>query len=201
MPTKRGWATEETVLETDDVRELMQWYTKSIQDFNHNQTVVEQSIDSLKEIVLCKLCYLPVKKCTCDIQSGGSAIIGAYLLHVLNWTIVLFFYNCVMGYINYYASVFSIHTTITNWFWFSLPDSVRQGITTIRASRIGRKVESSLNFQTFVTIGFWMTFVYKIYKLTYKKKVQSSEGYRPEARDRELRMCGIMIHMIYHHLI
>ena len=185
MPTKRGLATEEVVLETDDVCEFMQWYTKSIQNFNHNQTVVEESIDGLKDIILCKLCYLPEKKCTCDIQSGGTAIIGAYLLHVLNWTIVLFCYNYFMTYVNYYASVFSVHTTATNWLWFSLPDSVRRGITTIRVSRIGKKVESSLNFQTFVTIGFWMTFVYKIYKLTYKNKIQSTEGYKPEAKDRE----------------
>jgi len=185
MPTKRGLATEETILETDDVCTFMQWYTKAIQNFNHNQTVVAESIDSLKDITLCELCYLPKKNCVCNIQSGGAAIAGAYLLHLFNWFIVLLCYNYTMDFFNYYASMFSIYTTFSNWVWFSLPDSVRRGIRSIRASRIGKKVERSLNFQTFLTISFWLTFVYKIYKLTYKKKVQSTEGHRPEAKERE----------------
>jgi hypothetical protein len=185
MPSKRGLAKEEAILETDDVCVFMRWYTKAIQDFNHNQTVVAESVDSLKDIVLCELCYLPKKNCLCNVQSGSVAIAGLYFVHLFNWFIVLLCYNQVMNWFNYYASMFTMYTTLGNWVWFCLPDSVRRGIRSARASRIGRKVERSLNFHTFLTISFWLTFVYKIYKMTCRKKVQSSEGYRPEAKERE----------------
>jgi hypothetical protein len=53
-----------------DVNDFLAWYSKSIVDFKQNQNRVSDSMEAIKQINICKMCYFAEHRCKCEIQLG-----------------------------------------------------------------------------------------------------------------------------------
>ncbi len=67
--TIQGQAKFELIHERIEMPEFIEWYTKTINDFNINQNVVENAITNIRKTKACSVCKLPTAYCKCEVQS------------------------------------------------------------------------------------------------------------------------------------
>jgi hypothetical protein len=160
-------AKSEVILEKGNLKDFLIWYNKAIEDHEENQRKMKESLNDMKEIVLCDLCALPSEMCECT-QSGGFLDASFFnLLYLMIFGIVSyeFFIRACKVYSLYRAKV--ICNTIRSKFrklcgYFyqpSLPDREFW-------YNLGEKVQTSYNCPNFlIKLASFLTTGCVIYKM------------------------------------
>jgi hypothetical protein len=192
-----GLGVKSEIMNTDDVHTFLKWYCTTAQDFEDKQNIVEESVNKLSNIKVCKLCKGVGSNCSCELQSGAFNYLGNFLL-IFNLFELCVFYMIAtrpLQFIHYYLAQRShFYNTYICHIWLKW-HSVNQRYHRWLYRRMGNKVENSFvekmrptEIVAFITS---ILLTYKLYRWYKPKKefetqtVDTNIGVAPEPHDNE----------------
>lgn len=190
-------AQTEIIIQTDSIIDLLKWFNKAVKTFDDNQTYVENSVDAMKTVELCKVCYLPPGNCDCTIQALGAgwAFFYRYFLYSLLFSVLNFlnilWLNTFDVFIQHYFGDWIIFILIQTGIARLLGESVVHRLIRARVQRAGQFVQHVIGYPkvlvAVVTILGSGTILYKMCKFyTTQGDISNVEtGRRPEAKNDE----------------
>jgi hypothetical protein len=180
----------EKLLVTDNIIELIQWYTKAVIQFETNQNLVEESVNALCDIPTCNLCFMPTKHCTCKLQSGEDIVsdigyIGNLTIILVTFLLKSWFYKSL----EYLFGSRLWFKCIKYYFSCKLSARIMYRISSARMRQIGEVVQGKIGIPTLlITMAAALTCVTMLNKFmnifsSVQGGVSSKIGTKPEATD------------------
>jgi len=181
-----------------EINDFISWYSKSILEFDNNQTKVSQSVQEINEIEICDMCFLPKVDCKCEIQSYGwntswSTFFGIFALSwVCNYYLVMFYLQVLVFIyqITGFQSILHLITIIEafvqiNWakrYCLRMRQRVIDTARYIQAEITPKKLMYSA-----MVISCILT-TYQVWRELFRPKVQSKSediGEKPKGKEKE----------------
>jgi len=187
-------ALTEIILECDSIIEFLKWFNGAVINFDKNQDLVQKSVNSLRNIEICNVCFLPISNCDCNVES--AVVYDLIYRFCRNFCIIYIIdYIFRICYLLYFFTVEEIlFSFFGHYMWFSLLKfklektiGLRNWMNyqKFRINRIGRKIRDNIGHPAFLlTTASVLVSILSIYKVlnSFKKNSSTSDniGTKPE---------------------
>ena len=184
-------ASTDIVFQTSDVNIFLQWFSRTVKEFNEDNATIRRNMKSMNEITLCSKCFLStnlcsckscvgcfkmMEECDCELQLGVSFYFGFLYSWFIQWLIFTVWHDIFMTLFRftglsvfYYAHVnlmFYIRAhAIREWYIYQLR----------RASRMGERINNMYTGRNVTIAIAAISFLYTAYKMYNVVTPQSEE--------------------------
>ena len=171
----------EVLLEADNIIDMLKWFNQAVKQFDHNQNIVSDSIDTIKHVEVCQSCFLPVKNCECQIQSVVSTISFFSEIYIL-------FFNMLVAIVQSWF-VNKIDTILSNVAWYLVLRSFvicrtsldfQMSVMRQRFYNMGEQVKNKIGYPKLLALIITILSTISVSYTFYKKFTKVSQNVQSE---------------------